>query len=148
MPSTMTYHKRMDYAISASASYCCMTLALVYFHFEASFGVGVLVLWAFSLRCASSIAIVGWHWFNVKYKRIYCWCVCVPCAHAAPPLWHGIFSASAIGGKLSIASLPKQIILPFIIVKYYCVFDCTVFDVWVLRFFYFGMRVERVTFEH
>lgn len=32
--------------------------------------------------------------------------------HAAPPLWHGIFSASAIGGKLSIASLLKQITLP------------------------------------
>lgn len=27
--------------------------------------------------------------------------------YAAPPLWHGVFSASAIGGKLSIASLPK-----------------------------------------
>lgn len=56
--------------------------------------------------------------------------------HAAPPLWHGIFSASAIGGKLSIASLPKQIMLPSLYSKrfVYCfrllMYKCCAFPFW------------------
>lgn len=56
---------------------------------------------------------------------------------AAPPLWHGIFSVSAIGGKLSIASLPKQIMLPWCIVNGFVCCSPS-FDVCVAALFHFG----------
>lgn len=63
--------------------------------------------------------------------------------HAAPPLRHGILSASAIGGKLSIASLPNEIMLVFfIVVELYVVLFRPLLMYCVLRFSMFDVRVK------
>lgn len=65
----------------------------------------VSAFWRRKLFSEKSIAIAGYameHQIQTHPKIQSCVC---ERAHAAPPLWHGIFSYSAIGGKLSIASL-------------------------------------------
>lgn len=68
----------------------------------------VSAFWRRKLFSEKSIAIAGYameHQIQTHPKIQSCVC---ERAHAAPPLWHGIFSYSAIGGKLSIASLLRN----------------------------------------